>query len=178
MIKGDNIVLRALELGDVDHLYNWENDSSIWQVSNSITPYSRYLLEQYVLNSHQDIFTAKQLRLVICTNDIGKPVGCIDLFDFEPQHLRAGVGILIADKTERGKGFATEALTLLIKYSFQTLHLHQLYCNIGVSNEHSLKLFKNNGFTEVGLKRDWIRTSNKYEDEYLLQLINQLSPPK
>src|SRR4051812_47675944 len=124
MIKGNNISLRALEPDDIDHLYKWENDSSVWHVSNTLTPYSRHVLEQYILNAHQDIFTAKQLRLVICLNDnTSKPIGCIDLFDFDPQHLRAGIGILISDQTERGKGFANEALSLLIDYSFKTLQL-------------------------------------------------------
>ena len=173
LIKGKNISLRALEPGDIDHLYKWENDTSIWQVSNSLTPYSRHILEQYVLNADQDIYTAKQLRLVICLNNDRKPIGCIDLFDFDPQHRRAGIGILIADETERGKGHSSEALSLLINYAFNTLNLHQLYSNVGANNDHSIKLFKKNYFTEVGIKKDWIKKGRGWENELLLQRINK-----
>jgi len=79
---------------------------------------------------------------------------------------------LIAEPSQRQKGYASEALELLIKYCFTILNLHQLYCNIPADNEASLKLFKKHGFQEIGVKKDWIRTGNKWIDEYLFQLVN------
>ena len=67
-LKGKNILLRALEQTDLDFLYELENDTSIWEVSNTIAPYSRYILKKYLENSHKDIFEVKQLRLVICNS--------------------------------------------------------------------------------------------------------------
>src|ERR1043166_7160915 len=99
----ETISLRALEPSDIDLLYQWENDTDSWLVSNTTTPFSRFVLEQYIATAHLDIYTSKQLRLMVC-NPENKAVGCIDLFDFEPLHLRAGIGILIADVTERRKG--------------------------------------------------------------------------
>jgi len=170
------IMLRALEPGDVDLLYIWENDPEIWHVSNTYTPFSRYILEQYIENSHLDIYQVKQLRLMIdIRNGDSQPprsVGTIDLFDFDPYHNRAGVGILIGDKSDRKKGYASLALDKFLEYSFQTLQLHQLYCNITAGNTDSLKLFKKCGFTVTGRKTDWVKTPGKYLDEYLLQLVN------
>ena len=170
------IKLRALEPGDLDILYAWENDPEIWHVSNTYTPYSKYILEKYLENSHLDIYQVKQLRLMI---DIGngdlpaqRTIGTIDLFDFDPYHNRAGVGILIGDKSDRRKGFASRAMVKFLDYSFHTLQLHQLYCNITAGNSDSLKLFKKCGFTVTGRKIDWVKTPGKYLDEYLLQLIN------
>src|SRR3954469_9733252 len=125
-IKGKDIYLRALEPSDVDVLYKWENNRQIWHVSNTQTPFSRYVLEQFLVNAHEDIYTNKQLRLIISENDKEDAVGAIDLFDFDPYHLRAGVGILIADE-HRNKGYALEALQLLQEYAFKTLLLQQLY---------------------------------------------------
>ncbi len=102
------------------------------------------------------------------------PVGLIDLFDFDPFHLRAGVGILIANNKHRQKGYATEALHLLTKYAFETLQLHQLYCNIGTNNPISIQLFKNAGFEEVGIKKGWNKTVDGWIDEVLLQAINPI----
>jgi diamine N-acetyltransferase len=102
------------------------------------------------------------------------PVGLIDLFDFDPFHLRAGVGILIANKKYRQKGFATEALQLLTRYAFETLQLHQLYCNIAANNSVSLQLFTNGGFTTVGVKKDWLKDVDGWVDELMLQAINPL----
>ena len=167
---GQNIILRALEPSDIDLLYQWENDQSLWQLSNTVAPFSKFILEQYLLNSHQDIFTAKQLRLIIALKD-STSIGCIDLFEFDPNHKRAGIGILINDEY-RNKGYASEAIDLLIKYAFETLELHQLFCNIASDNESSLNLFQKHHFKIVGLKKDWIRINQQWVDEYLLQLVN------
>jgi diamine N-acetyltransferase len=110
---GNNIQLRALEPEDLGFLYDVENNESFWNVSNTETPFSRFILTQYITNSHQDIYEAKQLRLVVEEKKSKKNVGFIDLFDFSPQHKRAGIGILII-KNKQQKGFANEALELLI----------------------------------------------------------------
>jgi diamine N-acetyltransferase len=147
MIKGKKITLRALELADAELLYQWENDMTLWHLSNTLTPFSKFTLEQYILNAHQDIFTIKQLRLMIDLVEENKTIGSIDLFDFDPNHRRAGLGILIL-RDYRGKGYASEALDLMIDYGFQTLKLHQLFCNIGVSNKESLNLFTKKKFRD------------------------------
>ena len=168
---GKTISFRAPEPSDIDKLYKWENDTSIWQLSNTVTPFSRHTLEEYILNSHQDIYTAKQLRLMIVLNESGETVGCIDLFDFDPVNLNAGVGILICGD-HRNNGYATEALSMLVDYAFKTLHLHQLYCNITTNNEASLNLFQKQNFKIIGTKKEWIRTNDGWLDEYMLQLLN------
>lgn len=172
-LRGQNIYLRALEPEDLEFIYTVENDESIWEISHTQTPYSKFLIRQYLENAHQDIYEAKQLRLVICLNDSVVPIGLIDLFDFEPQHNRAGIGILIQNSNNRSVGVGSEALQLLIDYSFSKLQLHQLYANIGVDNEASLQLFTKFGFQKVGIKKQWNKVNNVYKDEALFQLINE-----
>src|SRR4051812_36581404 len=138
---GELIQLRALEPSDLEDLYSWENDTSVWSISGTLAPFSKFILEEYLKNYHQDIYTTKQLRLMIVltvTDDDGeidsehRSIGCIDLFDFDPRNKKAGVGILIANSVDRGKGYAREALQLLIDYAFGVLDLHQLYANVHV----------------------------------------------
>ena len=172
VLNNKNIRLRALEPTDLKLLYKWENDSSIWEVSHTLKPFSLFVLKQYLESSHLDIFETKQLRLVIERADNKNPVGLIDIFDFDPYHRRAGVGILIHNKKNQQKGYASEALQTLCEYAFKVLQLHQLYCNITSKNENSLRLFQNNGFEIIGSKKDWINTSDGWLDEYLLQKIN------
>lgn len=167
-LKNEHITLRAIEPSDIDALYEWENDTDNWTVSNTQTPFSRFVLEQYMASAHQDIYSVKQLRLMIC-NEENKAIGSIDLFDFDPNNLRAGIGILIAEKTDRKKGYASEALKLLMDYCFSSLNLHQLYCNITIDNEASVLLFQKHGFLITGMKKEWIRAGEKFKDELLLQ---------
>ncbi|HUX53235.1 MAG TPA: GNAT family N-acetyltransferase [Williamwhitmania sp.] len=180
-LQSSNIRLRALEPGDVDLLYSWENNMEIWSVSNTITPFSKYILKKYIDSSHLDIYETKQLRLIIEAKNQSSlmfhPVGAIDLFDFDPYHSRAGIGILIHNAEERNKGYATEALKLLVKYSFETLHLHQLFCNIASSNLPSLQIFQRMGFKVIGIKEQWLKTAIGWDDELMLQMITPLSTP-
>ena len=172
ILQNNDIELRALEPEDLEILYQWENDPSVWQVSNTLTPISRYVLKKYLENAEKDIFEMKQLRLIIQLIESKKPIGAIDLFDFDPFHARAGVGILIADKAERHKGYAAQSLETLVNYCFKVLDLHQLYCNIAKDNEQSISLFANAGFVISGIKIDWLLRNDKYLDELLLQHIN------
>lgn len=173
-MKGDSIFLRALEPTDVDLLYLWENDVSLWKVSNTFAPFSRFSLEQYVINSGSDIFASRQLRLMICNvQNPGIVVGAIDLFDFDPYHLRAGVGIVIT-AGERQKGYAAEALKILEEYCFKTLCLHQLYCNISEDNLNSRALFEKSGYVFAGEKREWLKDSAGWKSELIFQKINKL----
>ncbi len=178
-LTGNNLLLRAIEPTDIDILYSWENDTTNWKLSNTQTPFSKHVLLQYIDSSHLDIYTTKQLRLIIeetknqSVNKSNNAVGCIDLFDFDPNHLRAGVGILVAANEDRRKGYATEALKLLIDYCFSLLNLNQLYCNIMVENEASILLFKKQGFEITGVKKSWLKEGDSYKDELFLQLIKR-----
>ena len=169
-LKGERIYLRALEPEDLSFLHALENDESIWELSHTQTPYSKFILKQYLANSHQDIFEVKQLRLVISNYD-NRVLGLIDLFDFDFKNRRAGVGIIVSDIDDRQKGYGKEALQLLIKYSFKHLNLHQLYCNISEDNHASINLFINQGFEKAGIKKDWIYNNGVFKNEYLFQLI-------
>jgi len=170
-LKGKTVYLRALEPEDLEFLFQIENNESFWEVSHTQTPFSKYVLKQYLENAHLDIFEAKQLRLMIVDANSHEKIGLIDLFDFNPQHNRAGVGILIAPNYQKN-GFATEALSILIYYSFTHLNLHQLYANITSDNLKSIKLFESKNFKVVGVKQDWILSQGKFKDEILYQLIN------
>jgi diamine N-acetyltransferase len=168
-------MLRAPEPADIEIIFRWENDTRIWHLSNTLTPYSRFAIEQFVLNADKDIFASKQMRLMIDWHSSGNDtttVGSIDLFDFDPFHKRAGIGILI-DESSRRRGFAFEALNLLINYCFNTLNLHQLYCNVEQTNLESINLFTKAGFTSCGVKKEWLLREGNWTDELMFQLINR-----
>ncbi len=172
-LQGDTIYLRALEPEDLDFVYAIENDESLWEVSNTQTPYSKFLIRQYLENAHQDIYEAKQLRLAICINLHNEAIGLIDLFDFDPKNSRAGIGIVIQNEKLRNNGYGKQALELVIAYAFQQLQLHQLYANISIENKASIALFTTFGFEIIGVKKDWNFTKDSYCDEGMFQLIKK-----
>ena len=86
MIRGSNVILRAMEPQDVDIMMIYENDTENWPVSGTLVPYSRFTLEQFYKNAVQDINTSRQLRLaieLIKESHRGQTIGYVDLFIFE-----------------------------------------------------------------------------------------------
>ena len=171
-LENDKIILRALEPEDLDILYKWENDSRLWHYGNTLTPYSKFVLRDYLSNSTQDIFQSRQLRLMIVDKENGCSLGTIDLYDFDPLNLRAGIGILL-DADYRNQGFGFQALHLIKEYAFRFLLLNQLFAYVPKNNIPSYKLFCKSGYKENGLLHSWIKTANGFEDVYFMQLINR-----
>ena len=170
-LKGNSVILRALEPEDLDFIHEVENTEEFWEISATRVPYSRYLIKKYIQNSHRDIFDVKQLRLMICSLK-GTSLGMIDVFDLDPKDRRAAIGILIVNEEDRGKGYGAEVITLISSYCFAHLGLHQVYANVTVDNLASIKLFEKCGFIKVGIKKDWVQINGKFKDEILYQLIN------
>ena len=171
-LQGTHIYLRAIEPDDLDFLYELENNTDLWEVSGTLAPYSRHVLKQYLDNAHKDIFEAKQLRLCICSKD-HKLLGLIDLFDFDPKNRRAGVGIVVSEPTERGRGFGSEALDLIGEYAFHTLDLRQLFAYVGEQNKQSIHLFTKKGFKKAGILEDWTRFGTEFKNVLLFQKISR-----
>lgn len=168
-ILSDNVIrLRAVEPDDLDILFKWENDTSIWSAGCSLAPYSRKNIQAYIENYDPDIFKTNQLRMMITLSDSNEVVGTIDLFDFDHLNRRAGVGILI-DETYRGNGYASRALDIIAAYAGTFLGMHQLWAIIGTDNELSLSLFKHAGYNICGRMKSWLRRGKSYDDAYILQ---------
>ena len=169
----NNIRLRALEPSDVDLLYEWENDPEIWPVGNIQLPYSRHTIEQFIHSARTDIYESRQARWMIdlIPEEQKDTIGTIDLFDFDPHHRRIGIGILIKNEAHRQKGYASDALSLILEYCFTILDLNQVYCTIPETNTPSILLFKKHHFTITGAKKEWLVDGDSRITELFLQLL-------
>ena len=171
LLQGELCRLRAIEPGDLDRMYRWENNPEVWHISGTTAPFSRFSLEAFIESQRLDIFQSRQQRLIIEDRASLRALGAIDLFEVEPLHRRAGVGILIHEPTDRAKGYGGEALRLLMYYARNTLNLNQLWCNIEAENQASKSLFCSAGFRLVGIKSHWNWSPEGWQDEALYQCI-------
>lgn len=196
-LEGELIRLRAVEPEDAERLYRWENDPAVWAVSGTTEPFSREQIRQFIERQLQggDLFRTGQLRLMIetrgasegageaCKNREGageetgaasqpsRTVGTVDLFEYDPLHGRAGLGILIYGPENLRRGYARDAVETLCRYARERLRMHQLWCSVTADNTASLELFRKAGFIEAGTRRDWLWSPEGYLDEILFQKI-------
>jgi diamine N-acetyltransferase len=193
LLKGEKVTLREMRPADRDLIHDWENRPELDYLGDEHEPLTKEQITEFIERSSGDIYTDRQLRLMIDLNDspslrgrndrsnlleedcrapLAMTIGCIDLFEFDQQNQRAGVGILIAETENRKNGYAKEALNLLTNYCFEVLNLRQLYCQIPVDNEASLRLFSTCGFEETGRCRDWVKKGNAFIDAVFMQRLN------
>ena len=176
LLQDDHIRLRAMEPEDLEAMYRWENNASLWHLGDTTRPFSREALREFIAASSQDIYYARQVRLMIEPlpgGETGGAIGCTDLFSFDPLNRRAGVGILIYEPSLRRRGYASAALRLTATYAFGRLDMRQLWAEIPISNTASLRLFERAGFSGTAIKKAWVRTPDEtaYEDARFVQLF-------
>lgn len=158
-----------MEPEDLDMMYDIENDQDVWSVSNTNMPYSRFALHEYIASASGDIYTDKQVRLII-TNAARDFIGIIDLCNFSPQHQRAEVGIVIR-KRFRDLGYGQAALTELMGYAHSVLHIHQLFALVSVDNVYCVRLFERVGFKRDVELKDWLFDGDKYHNVFLMHFF-------
>lgn len=171
-LENKNIFLRKPEPEDLEFLYKIENNPEYWFVSDTKAPYSRWQLKQHIENSIYDIYTNKELRLIICQKKTNLQIGIIDLFEFDPANSRCGIGIII-DKKFQNLGIAYQSLEICLSYCFNILDLHQVWCNILSENAISVKLFTKFGFELTGILKEWKKIENRFVDVGFYQLIKK-----
>ncbi|MDD4847219.1 MAG: GNAT family protein [Bacteroidales bacterium] len=171
-MTGEKVFLRAVEKSDAQTLYLWENDPETWQYGTLSAPFSHYQIERYVEKANNDLFATHQLRLMIECKNTYTTIGSADLFAFDSRNSRVGVGLLL-QKEFRHQGYGYDALQILMRYCFQRLSIHQMWCNIMEDNEVSIRLFQKAGFQLVGIKKDWQFRNHQWKNELLFQYINK-----
>jgi diamine N-acetyltransferase len=168
MLKGKSIYLRSVEPSDATRLMLWENNPEHWRVTDTEVPFSMQGILQ-LIEQQQHIRSTGMLRLMICLNESEESVGAIDLYDADFRHSRAAVGILIGENQFRNKGYATEAMELIVEYAKKLLSLENLYASVQADNQESLALFHKCGFEEVGRRRNWFLHNKVRIDEVMFQ---------
>ena len=166
MLSQGKVALRALEPDDLNILYRWESEADAWTSSNTVAPYSRHLLWEYLKTYDADIFKTKELRMIITNGE--EPVGTLDVFNLDMRNRRAEVGIFV-DAAHRGVGVGETALQIAKRYAREVLGLNQIYATVACRNHLALNVFRNAGFAETAELTEWLVCAGTLCGALLLQ---------
>ena len=164
-----SVRLRAIEPEDLDLLYRIENDIKLWNIGATNVPYSRYTLHDYIANASGDIYTDRQVRMMIENNE-GKIVGIVDIVNFDPSNRRAELGLVI-EEPYRQMGYAQSVMAEVENYAVGVLHLHQLFAVIDITNTACVALFRKLGYRESATLQDWLFDGHEYHDAMVIQTV-------
>lgn len=162
MLTGRNIFLRKLQVFDTRTILKWENNPTNWSISGTKKPFSEEEIIAFTAGE-QNLIKNNQLRYIICLNTSKDSIGTIDLFEYDKGSKKVGIGVLIAESKERRKGFAIEALILLINYCKNELQLNTIFCNIDKENIASIRLFEKCNFSFIEEQLLFENKVNYYE---------------
>ena len=170
-ILGNQIILRALELEDCEMLMNMINDPETEHMLGGWSfPVSKnaQLLWMENLKNEKNV-----LRCIIEDANEKKAVGVVMLTDIDWKNGNAEIHIKLSPNGSRGKGYGTDSICTLVKYSFDELRLHTIYANVNSYNHASRRLFKKCGFEQEGVLRHRIYKKGKYEDVISFSRVNE-----
>ena len=168
-LKGTRIYLREVRQSDVnENYYNWLNDSEINQfLETRFIPRSSKniidFVEQHAEKSDEPFFA-------MCLLDTNQHIGNIKLGPINWYHRNADVSLFIGEKNLWGKGYASEAISIVSKFAFETLNLNKLKAGCYAENLGSARAFEKCGYHREGLLKGHVFSKGKEEDIVLLGL--------
>jgi RimJ/RimL family protein N-acetyltransferase len=144
LLKGESVILRPPRDSDVEAVYRWDKDPELaaWNgrspIAISLSAARRdYLARWEDPGVKTFIIEAAQ-----------EPIGMATLYDFRRDGCE--VGIKIGQGNLRGRGYASEAVSLLLDYVFDTLGLLALRGSTLAHNDRMQRVFEKNGFVQTG----------------------------
>ncbi len=170
-LEGNKIYLRDFTRADIPVWFDWFNDPDVTEHMNKgIYPNSESAQKEYfahISRSKNDI----QLAIILKENDL--LVGIIGIHKIDWLHRRGDISVFIGDKTQWGKGIATEAISLVIKHAFTKLNLRKITAGMWSSNAGCKRCFEKSGFALEGTLRKQFFYKGSYVDEYRMGLFRE-----
>jgi RimJ/RimL family protein N-acetyltransferase len=138
--------LRPPRPSDVEVAYAWDRDPELaaWNgrapISISLSAARRDYLARW---EDPGVKT-----FIIEAGEPREPIGMVTMYDFRNDGCE--LGIKIGPRSLRGRGYASEAVSLLVTYAFEDLNLKVVHGSTLAHNHRMQRVFEKNGFSQVG----------------------------
>lgn len=165
------IYLRAFEPDDYKTSIRWRKDDQIWDMLGGA---KYFVSEAYEKKWIEDtIFNSKEIRLAICLKEDDKYIGNAYITNIDMIN-RTGIShVLIGEKSYWGKGYAGEALKMLLDYVFNERGLHRIMALVLESNIQSVKILVKLGYRQEGVLRHSVYKNGRYNNQVILSILKE-----
>ncbi|MHA1964561.1 MAG: GNAT family N-acetyltransferase [Candidatus Thorarchaeota archaeon] len=174
MYQGKLVTLRALEMSDLDDILRFYNTLEFRQHIGPPIVRSRKYMEQWLQKvSVWDPWRDGHLYMAIIENATGKFLGGVALQDFLLPHNRAELSISIYDPNDRGKGYGTDAVKVLLWVGFHIFGLNSIYLDTMADNERAISIYERIGFKRVGVLRETEFMEGKHKGLMIMDILRK-----
>lgn len=154
-IEGERITLRPIEEDDLEFLHRWENSRYIREAMRGRGPRSRDDVEADR--------SGRAFEFLVFNDD--EPVGYVSLHSLNTYDGHGSISYWMA-REHQGRGFATEAVDLVVEYAFEELRLHKVRADVRDFNKSSQEVLERVGFLQEGRLRESRFVGGEHCDRY------------
>src|SRR5262245_25192346 len=129
----------------------WDRDTvySRWLAVEPVTPPNPRAKREHM----EDAPKPTSFHFAIRTLSEEQAIGFVILFRVNFTHGDAWVGIGIGETKDRGKGYGTDAMRVILRYAFQELNLHRVSLDAVATNAQAIRSYVKCGFVHEGQTR-------------------------
>jgi diamine N-acetyltransferase len=171
MIYGKRIRLRAIEREDLPTFVEWLNDPEVIAGLFLYVPMSMDEETRWFEGLANRPSEERPLCIEVKTEDGWQMIGNVGLAHIEPANRTTEMGIVIGDKAYWNQGYGSEAMTLLLKYGFETLNLNRMYLRVYATNPRAIRAYEKAGFVHEGRFRQALYANGKYHDVLIMSVL-------
>jgi RimJ/RimL family protein N-acetyltransferase len=165
---GTKIYLRPLEYSDAPQLTTWINDPEVTRTLLAYRPMNLQTEQEFIDRMYR---SEDDLVVGIVVRQTDQLIGVTGLHRIDWRNRHAALGILIGAKGEWGKGYGTEATSLLVDHAFATLNLNRVWLHVYEFNTRAVRAYEKVGFQKEGLLRQETFREGRYWDTIVMAVL-------
>ena len=167
MLKGERVILRAVERDDLKRLHELHNNVDLvllgdgeWDPQPLAAREKRY-----------DTRVADEDKAWFVIEVSGTIIGDLSLHHRDRRSRVSAFGIGIYDPAYLGQGYGRGAIGLMLDWAFRVQNYERIWLDTWATNERALRCYQSLGFVEEGRQRRHLFVDGKYVDAVLMGLL-------
>ena len=171
LIAHGSVYLRAAERDDIPRFVAWLNDYRTSRTLALRAPLSIPMEETWFDGMVADQGKSGYLFTACLVAD-DRPIGNVGLFDLDLVNGGAGLGIMVGDPGDRGRGHGTDMLEALVGFGFASLRLERIWLDVYDFNPGARRVYERVGFQHEGVLRHARFREGRFVDVHRMAILS------
>lgn len=169
MISGTLVALGPFLPPDFPSLFRWADDIEAARQNEPYRPAVWRSQEEFWFNAGKD---PSRVQFAIRKIGAAPIIGYVQIFNIDPVHRSAMIGLRIGEPADRGHGYGSEALRLSVAYCWNHLNLSRLGLTVFKTNERAIRIYSAQGFQTEGVLRRVVFIAGHWIDVVMMGLLH------
>jgi RimJ/RimL family protein N-acetyltransferase len=171
IIAHGSVYLRAAERDDIPRFVAWFNDNRTSRTLGVRAPMSIPMEEAWFERMVADQGTTGYM-FTVCLLADDRPIGSVSLMNLDLVNGSAGIGIMIGEPGDRGRGHGTDTLEAIIAFGFDSLRLERIWLDVFDFNPGARRVYERVGFEHEGVQRNAIFRDGQFFDDHRMSILS------